>query len=78
MFEKFYIACNAENHWTLDATRADDKIIFLKNEYEKFWQKILRGENFALSRFADGEFGLMIGRKMHGIDGWNASGGGGD
>ena len=46
MLEKFYIACNEENHWTLDATRADDKIIFLKDEYEKFWRKIQRGEKF--------------------------------
>ena len=44
MLEKFYITCEEENHWTLtDAARADDKIIFLKDEYEKFWQKILRG-----------------------------------
>ena len=67
---------NAENSWTLtDRARADDKIIFLKDEYEKFWQKILRGENFALSRSADGEFGLMLGKEMHGTDGRNASGG---
>ena len=55
MLEKFYITCEQENHWTLtDAARVDDKIIFLKDEYEKFWQKILRGENFALSRYGDG------------------------
>ena len=73
MLEKFYITCDAENQWTLDTTRADDKIIFLKNEYEKFWRKIQRGENFALSRSADGELGLMLGREMKGIDGWAAS-----
>ncbi|MBR4904563.1 MAG: glycosyltransferase family 2 protein [Selenomonadaceae bacterium] len=76
MLEKFYITCEQENHWTLtDKTRADDKIIFLDNEYEKFWQKILRGENFALSRCADGELGLMLGREMHGCDGGNSSAG---
>ena len=59
MLEKFYITCAEENHWTLtDATRADDKIIFLKDEYEKFWQKIQRGENFALSSYADDWSGL--------------------
>ena len=76
MLEKFYIACNAENHWTLDATRADDKIIFLKDEYEKFWQKILRGENFALPRYGDGERALMLGRAFRAQEGWNVSGGG--
>ena len=75
MLEKFYITCEQENHWTLtDAARADDKIIFLKDEYEKFWQKILRGENFALLRSADGELGIMLGREMHGIDGWRSGG----
>ena len=65
MLEKFYIACNAENHWTLtDRAHADDKIIFLKDEYDKFWQKILRGENFALPRYGDGERFLMIGREV--------------
>ena len=76
MLEKFYIACTEENHWTLtDATRADDKIIFLRDEYKKFWQKILRGENFALTRQADGEHALMTGRAFKTQDGWNASGG---
>lgn len=75
MLEKFYIACTEENHWTLtDATRADDKIIFLRDEYKKFWQKILRGENFALTRQADGERALMTGREFC-VDGWNVSGG---
>lgn len=77
MLEKFFITCNVENHWTLtDATQADDKIIFLHDEYDKFWRKILRGENFALARFADGELGLILGHKMQGIDGWSTSGGG--
>lgn len=70
MLEKFYISCEQENHWTLDPARADDKIIFLKDEYEKFWQKILRGENFALSRAADGERALMLGQAINGCDGW--------
>ncbi len=74
MLEKFFITCNAENHWTLDATRADDKIIFLRDEYEKFWRKILRGENFALARYADGEHNLMLGYKMNNIDGWTSPG----
>lgn len=73
MLEKFYITCEQENHWTLtDATQADDKIIFLKDEYEKFWQKILRGENFALTRQADGELALMLGQPFE-VDGWNTS-----
>lgn len=73
MLEEFFITCNDENHWTLDATHADDKIIFLRDEYEKFWRKILRGENFALTRCADGERGLMLGHEMDGIDGWTSS-----
>lgn len=77
MLEKFYIACNAENHWELtDRARADDKIIYLKDEYEKFWQKVLRGENFALPRYGDGERALMIGRAVKAQEGWNDSGGG--
>ncbi len=75
MLEKFYITCERENHWTLtDSARADDKIIFLRDEYKKFWNKILRGENFALSRCADGERGIMLGQKLKGIDGWEISG----
>ncbi len=71
MLEKFYITCAEENHWSLtDPARADNKIIFLKDEYEKFWQKILRGENFALSRCADGERALMLGQAINGCDGW--------
>ena len=73
MLEKFYISCEQENHWTLDPARADDKIIFLKDEYEKFWQKILRGENFALTRQADGERAVMCGHKFR-VDGWSTSG----
>ena len=39
MLEKFYITCEQENHWTLtDSKRADDKIIYLRGEYEKFWK----------------------------------------
>ena len=75
MLEKFYITCEQENHWTLtDAARANDKIIFLKNEYEKFWQKILRGENFALSRYGDGERALIMGRPIKAQEGWSSSG----
>lgn len=75
MLEKFFITCEQENHWTLtDSKRADDKIIYLRGEYEKFWQKILRGENFALTRQADGEFALMTGRPFR-VDAWNVSGG---
>ena len=78
MLEKFYITCEQENHWTMtDATRADDKIIFLCDEYEKFWQKIKRGENFALTRQADGELALILGRAIQTADAWNSSGMGG-
>lgn len=75
MLEKFYITCAEENHWTIDAPRADDKIIFLRDEYEKFWRKIQRGENFALTRQADGERALMTGQAFK-VDGWSNSGGG--
>lgn len=74
MLEKFFITCNEENHWTLDATRADDKIIFLRDEYEKFWRKIERGKNFALARYGDGERGLMLGCPVHAQEGWSAQG----
>ena len=74
MLEKFFITCNAENHWTLDTARADDKIIYLRNEYEKFWRKILRGENFALTRQADGERSLMLGHAFKAQEGWMTSG----
>ena len=73
MLEKFYITCEQENHWTLtDAARADDKIIFLKDEYEKFWQKILRGENFALPRYGDGERALMTVQPVKAQEGWRS------
>ena len=73
MLEKFYITCAQENHWTLDADRADDKIIFLRDEYEKFWKKILRGENFALTRQADDELALML-NAFRSADAWKISG----
>lgn len=76
MLEKFFITCNEENHWTLtDATRADNKIIFLRDEYDKFWQKVLRGENFALPRYGDGERALMLGRRFNTVDNWSTGGG---
>lgn len=75
MLEKFFITCNEENRWTLtDSARADDKIIYLRDEYEKFWRKILRGENFALTRQADGEHSLMLGRNFKAQEGWTSSG----
>ncbi|MBR5913179.1 MAG: glycosyltransferase family 2 protein [Selenomonadaceae bacterium] len=73
MEENFFIHCPNENHWRInDANRADEKIISLKDEYKKYWQKIIAGENFALVRYADGERLLMFGTKIKSQEGWHA------
>ena len=74
MLEKFYISCGRENHWALTDTTRAKRIIYLKDEYEKFWQKIKRHENFALPRYGDGERALMVGREVKAQEGWSASG----
>ena len=73
MKDNFFISCKSENHWQLDETyRNDEKIISLKDEYKKYWKKIVNGENFALVRYADGERALMTGKKIIGRDFWQA------
>lgn len=70
--EKFYIVCNKENIWTLTDADHNDQTISLRDEYRKYWQKIVNGENFALVRYADGERALILGLEIHAIDGWSA------
>ena len=73
MKNEFFITCKSENHWGLDEThRHDEKIISLKEEYQKYWQKIVAGENFALVRYADAERMLMTGKKFTSREGWQA------
>ena len=44
--------------------------IYLKSEYDKFWSKILRGENFAFMRYGDGERAIMDGTSVTAQEGW--------
>lgn len=44
--------------------------IYLKNEFDKYWQKIERGENFTLFRSGDGERAIMTGRSVTAQEGW--------
>ena len=71
-----YITCKNENHWNIvpssDSGSEDFGILTLRGEYKKYWNKIERGENFALVRYADGEFALMMGREVHAQEGWGA------
>lgn len=43
--------------------------IYLDKEFEKFWQKIENGENFAFMRNADGERSIMIGEAVSAQEG---------
>ena len=73
MNKDFFITCTQENHWTIDdAHRVAEKIINLKDEYQKYWQKIVAGENFALVRYGDGERSLMLGKAVKAQEGWQA------
>ena len=73
MNEDFFITCKHENHWSIeDAYRTDEKIINMKDEYQKYWHKIVAGENFALVRCADGERSLMLGKSVKAQEGWQA------
>ncbi len=44
----------------------------MRGEFEKYWSKIERGENFALARYADGERALMTGMAIKAVDGWES------
>lgn len=44
--------------------------IYLKNEFDKFWEKIENKENFSLLRYADGERAVMTGKSIKTIDNW--------
>lgn len=46
--------------------------VLLSEEYQKFWTKIEKGDNFTLMRMADGEHMLMNGRKIHSQEHWVA------
>ncbi len=47
-----------------------EKIITLKNEYDKIWQKIECQENFVLLRYGDGERSIMRGKSVTAQEGW--------
>ncbi|MDD4058895.1 MAG: glycosyltransferase [Bacteroidales bacterium] len=49
-----------------------ENIIYLSDEYEKLWKKILKGENFAFLRHGDGERAIMEGRSVIAQEGWKA------
>ena len=73
MAEKFFITCKQENSWSItDAGRHHENILSMKDEYKKYWQKIVDGENFALVRYGDGERSLMIGKAVKAQEGWQA------
>lgn len=46
--------------------------IYLDKEFEKFWRKIERNENFALVRNGDGERAIMLGHAVKAQEGWRA------
>ena len=73
MVEKFFITCKHENSWNItDEGRHHENILSMKDEYKKYWQKIVSGENFAFARYADGERRLMFGDKIKSQEGWHA------
>ncbi len=44
--------------------------IYLKKEFDKYWNKIENGENFTLFRSGDGERAIMTGRSVTAQEGW--------
>lgn len=44
----------------------------LSDEYERFWNMIVTGQNFALVRNGDGERCLMLGKSVHAQEHWEA------
>ena len=73
MVENFFITCKRENSWHItDENHQHENIISMKDEYQKYWQKIVAGENFALVRYGDGERSLMLGKSFRAQEGWQA------
>lgn len=48
-------------------------ILKLDKEFDRIWKKFENNENFALARYADGEYAIMSGRKIQGVDGWTST-----
>ncbi|MDR1285570.1 MAG: glycosyltransferase [Campylobacteraceae bacterium] len=46
--------------------------VYLSDEFNKFWQKIENGENFALVRNGDGERSIIMGNPIVAQEGWKA------
>ena len=44
--------------------------IYLDQEFNKFWKKIEKGENFVLLRYGDGERAIMCGETVTAQEGW--------
>lgn len=54
-----------DNTWQMNTLHAkSEKFIYLENEFDIFWDKIIGGENFAFIRNADGELAIMQGRAV--------------
>lgn len=69
----FLITCKQENKWQLaNPYYKSSEMLTFQDEYKKYWQKIERGENFALARYADGERALMLGKAVKAQEGWQA------
>jgi glycosyltransferase involved in cell wall biosynthesis len=57
-----------------NGSKQGDKVSlkYLNNEFDKFWQKIENGENFALMRNGDGERAIATGRSVTAQEGWKS------
>lgn len=51
----------------------DCSIKFLNDEFDFFWNKIEKKENFALLRYGDGERHLMTGKNIKAQEGWSST-----
>lgn len=49
--------------------------IYLDDEFQKFWSKIESAENFTLMRSGNGEYAIMVGRRVRGREGWESPSG---
>lgn len=49
----------------------DDRYLFMHSEFQKFWDKIERQENFALLRWGDGERAILTKEGVKAQEGWS-------
>ncbi|MBO6132928.1 MAG: glycosyltransferase family 2 protein [Lachnospiraceae bacterium] len=75
MDDKFYIK-NIKGAWKMDSSQygINPRFIYMNNEFDKYWEKIKNGDNFALVRWGDGERSIVRGIYVRAQEGWESHG----